>query len=262
MSFPLPRSTTRPAGGLAARHLSDLGRPPHRLRRRAEDRPVTLERMSGYLAVMAEAGLEPIAFHGRPSRGLRTRYRGSCLRAVHPEIDAAICFSDLVALGMLSGFAQAGRPAGLDFRVVGFDDIEECALAGRSSARFAATSRVRPAFRRGHADLAGSRRAASRHAPRPRATGRAPLEPWDMTCPDFPTRGLSPRRCSIARSRRRTRCAAGPPPAAAPGAASWWSAPAKPRPGWPRRWRPPGALRGARHHPLRPRPPLPGDRDR
>ena len=40
-----------------------------------------------------------------------------------------ICFSDLVALGMLSGFAQAGVRVGADIRLVGFDDIEECALS-------------------------------------------------------------------------------------------------------------------------------------
>ena len=40
-----------------------------------------------------------------------------------------ICFSDLVALGMLAGFAQAGVRVGHDVRLVGFDDIEECALA-------------------------------------------------------------------------------------------------------------------------------------
>ena len=51
------------------------------------------------------------------------------LAAEHPGIEAAICFSDLVALGMLAGLAQAGVRVGTDFRLVGFDDIEECALA-------------------------------------------------------------------------------------------------------------------------------------
>jgi LacI family transcriptional regulator len=46
----------------------------------------------------------------------------------HREIEAAVCFSDLVALGMLSGFAEHGVSVGTDFRLVGFDDIEECSL--------------------------------------------------------------------------------------------------------------------------------------
>jgi LacI family transcriptional regulator len=51
------------------------------------------------------------------------------LLAEHPHVDAAVCFNDLVALGLISGFARAGRPVGDAFRVVGFDDIEE---AGQS----------------------------------------------------------------------------------------------------------------------------------
>ena len=84
--------------------------------------------MSGYFAVMAEAGLEPIAFHGRPSRAFG-RDIALELARTHPELEAVICFSDLVALGMLAGFAQAGVRVGDDLRLVGFDDIEECALS-------------------------------------------------------------------------------------------------------------------------------------
>ena len=47
----------------------------------------------------------------------------------HPDVDAAICFNDLVALGMLAGCAQIGRAVGPGFRIVGFDDIEDCAQA-------------------------------------------------------------------------------------------------------------------------------------
>jgi LacI family transcriptional regulator len=47
----------------------------------------------------------------------------------HPDLDAVICFNDLVALGMLSGFLTVGRVVGRDIRVVGFDDIEECTMA-------------------------------------------------------------------------------------------------------------------------------------
>ena len=42
-------------------------------------------------------------------------------------MDAALCFSDLVALGLLTGCAERGRKVGQDLRIVGFDDIEECA---------------------------------------------------------------------------------------------------------------------------------------
>lgn len=114
-------------GRLAARHLVELGAKRIAFVGGLEDRPVTRERMSGYLAVMAEQGIAPATFHGRPSRAFG---RDMAIRLVRefPEIDAAISFSDLVALGMLSGFAQSGVTLGSDFRLVGFDDIEECAL--------------------------------------------------------------------------------------------------------------------------------------
>jgi LacI family transcriptional regulator len=89
------------------------------------DRPITTERLSGYLSVMRERGLEPLVLEGRATRAFGHE---SALRLCSEfrEVDAAISFNDLVALGMLSGFARFGRMPGKDFRLVGFDDIEEC----------------------------------------------------------------------------------------------------------------------------------------
>lgn len=114
-------------GWLAARHLIELGAKRIAFVGGLEDRLVTRERMSGYLKVMAEQDIAPETFHGRPSRAFG-RDIALKLARKSPGIDAAICFSDLVALGMLSGFAQCGVKLGSDFRLVGFDDIEECAL--------------------------------------------------------------------------------------------------------------------------------------
>ena len=81
-----------------------------------------------------------------PASGRATRAFGRAtaleLAQSHPQVDAAICFNDLVALGMLSGFAEQGRPVGRDFRIVGFDDIEDCAQAY-------------PALTSVHCDIAG-----------------------------------------------------------------------------------------------------------
>jgi LacI family transcriptional regulator len=88
--------------------------------------PVAQERMSGYLAAMAQIGSPPIIVPGRASRAFG-RETAIALTRDHPDVDAAICYNDLVALGMLSGFAELGRPVGREFRLVGFDDIEECA---------------------------------------------------------------------------------------------------------------------------------------
>jgi LacI family transcriptional regulator len=118
------------AGGslMAAEHLLALGARRIAFVGGVADRPVTAERMSGYLEVTRREGIPPLVLHDRPSRAFG---RDAALRlaAEHPEVDAAICFSDLVALGMLAGFAQAGVEVGTRMRVCGFDDIEEAALA-------------------------------------------------------------------------------------------------------------------------------------
>jgi LacI family transcriptional regulator, galactose operon repressor len=124
--FPFASLDYARGGRLATRHLVETGSRNIAFVGGVEGWPITEERTSGYLAVMAAARLAPFTLHGRASRGFG---REAALRLArqHPEIDAAICFNDLVALGMMSGFAEIGRRLGEDFRLIGFDDIEECA---------------------------------------------------------------------------------------------------------------------------------------
>jgi len=90
------------------------------------ERSITAERMGGYRDVLSAQGIAPLALHGRATRafGMEVAAR---LIADHPDVDAAIAFNDLVALGLLAGFAKAGRVVGREFGLVGFDDIEDCA---------------------------------------------------------------------------------------------------------------------------------------
>ncbi|SDF01634.1 LacI family DNA-binding transcriptional regulator [Limimaricola pyoseonensis] len=125
--FPFASLDYGEGGRLATRHLVEAGARNIAFVGGLEDRPITLERMAGYADVMAAEGRAPRVFPGRPSRGFGRELALELARA-HPEIDAAVCFSDLVALGMLSGFAEAGVALGETFRLVGFDDIEECSL--------------------------------------------------------------------------------------------------------------------------------------
>jgi LacI family transcriptional regulator len=125
--FPFASPDYETGGRLATRHLAVLGARRIAFVGGLPDRPVTRERMTGYRKVMGEEGFDPVAFHGRPSRAFG-REAALTIARRHPDLEAAICFSDLVALGMLSGFAEAGIRLGIDFRLVGFDDIEECAL--------------------------------------------------------------------------------------------------------------------------------------
>lgn len=92
-----------------------------------EGLPITQERMSGYLNEMARRGLQTVILHGPSTRAFGRKTVRHLLEN-HPNIEAAICFNDLVALGMHSGLAVEGRTLGKNFFLVGFDDIEEAQL--------------------------------------------------------------------------------------------------------------------------------------
>ncbi len=116
-----------PAGGrMATDHLLAKGAKRIAFIGGVAGRAVARERMSGYLAALAEAGMQPLILPGRASRAFG-REAAHSLTHEHPGVDAAICFNDLVAMGVLSGFAELGRPVGPEFRLMGFDDIEDCA---------------------------------------------------------------------------------------------------------------------------------------
>ncbi len=123
--FPFAAPDFARGSRLAALHLVLRGAKRIAFAGGVEGRPVTMERMAGYRDVMAETGQRPLVLSGRASRDFGRRVARE-LAHNHPDVDAVICFNDLVALGILSGAAELGRKVGPDFRVVGFDDIEEC----------------------------------------------------------------------------------------------------------------------------------------
>ncbi|MFK7791295.1 MAG: LacI family DNA-binding transcriptional regulator [Devosiaceae bacterium] len=125
----LPFASLDYAGGsaLAAQHLVDQGAKRIAFLGGLPDRPITVERMEGYALVLAENAMQPLHIPGRPSRALGRSIARSISHS-HPDVDAAVCFSDLVAIGALSGFAESGVKVGEEFLLVGFDDIEECSL--------------------------------------------------------------------------------------------------------------------------------------
>jgi LacI family transcriptional regulator len=73
-------------------------------------------------------GLEPIIMTGKASREFG-RSAARQLFSGTSGVDAAVCFNDLVALGMVSGCHEVGWRVGKDFLIMGFDDIEEVAQA-------------------------------------------------------------------------------------------------------------------------------------
>lgn len=91
-----------------------------------DGRAVTQLRMSGYLAALAARGLTPLHLPGRPGRDFG-REAARRLALDHPTVDAVLCFNDLTALGLLTGCTELGRSVGPSLKIVGFDDIEDCA---------------------------------------------------------------------------------------------------------------------------------------
>jgi LacI family transcriptional regulator len=124
--FPFAAPDYLAGSKLATRHLFDSGARRIAFVGGLEGRSVTQERREGYFEVLSQHGLEPLTLAGRASRAFGREVAHKITRE-HPLVDSAVCFNDLVALGMLTGFAELGRRVGEDFRIVGFDDIEDCA---------------------------------------------------------------------------------------------------------------------------------------
>ena len=45
-----------------------------------------------------------------------------------PNVDGIVCFSDVVAFGVLDAIADLGHTVGSDVRVIGFDDVHDAGL--------------------------------------------------------------------------------------------------------------------------------------
>ena len=85
------------------------------------------ERLAGYSLALREAGLP---FEESLVIETMTNYSGggaagSQLLSLHEPATAALCYNDVVAIGLVRAFTEAGISVGRDFAVIGFDDIEE-----------------------------------------------------------------------------------------------------------------------------------------
>ncbi|WMS41374.1 LacI family DNA-binding transcriptional regulator [Acuticoccus sp. MNP-M23] len=88
------------------------------------------DRLGGYGRALEEAGLAfdaSIVVDGPATREFGMAAIGQLL-AADGTITACVCFNDVVAFGVMLGLRRAGREAGADFSVVGFDDIAEASL--------------------------------------------------------------------------------------------------------------------------------------
>ncbi len=118
-------------GGMkaAVRHLAALGHRRIAFLTGGNAHSAYAERLAGFKAGMAEAGLRDDLV---VSISLTQPDAIDAARALVTMADgptAAICFNDVVGLGLSSGLSDLGVEVGRDFSIVGFDNVPEASLA-------------------------------------------------------------------------------------------------------------------------------------
>ncbi|MCT8989775.1 LacI family transcriptional regulator [Chelativorans sp. SCAU2101] len=117
--------------GLATNHLIALGHTRIAMIGGTDQTSTGRDRYQGYVAAMQKAGLEVKPEWRFP--GPRTKQAGfevaGAFLALKDKPTAAVCWNDLVAIGLMNGIARAGLTPGVDISVTGYDDLEEAAIA-------------------------------------------------------------------------------------------------------------------------------------
>ncbi|MGV6849712.1 MAG: LacI family DNA-binding transcriptional regulator [Marinibacterium sp.] len=117
------------ATATATAHLIDLGHRCIAFLGGTDLSWVRQERIAGYQRVMTQNGLGPgIVWPSADSKIAGLAATEDLLRA-HPAVTALVCKSDMVALGACLGAVRAGLQLGRDLSVVGFDDVQDAAVA-------------------------------------------------------------------------------------------------------------------------------------
>jgi len=114
----------------AVRHLLSLG---HRNLVFVGGSPVTSpwrDRTGGFVAALREAGLPagPEMLYPAETSIAAGAAMAREILAASPRPTAALCYTDIVALGLMMGLENEGVRPGRDFGVVGFDNLDEAAL--------------------------------------------------------------------------------------------------------------------------------------
>lgn len=117
--------------GLATNHLIALGHTRIAMIGGSDKTSTGRDRYRGYREAMDRAGLDER--RGWRIQGPRTKAAGfeaaSQFLALRERPTAAVCWNDLVAIGLMSGIARAGLRPGIDISVTGYDDLEEASIA-------------------------------------------------------------------------------------------------------------------------------------
>lgn len=117
------------ATDLATKHLIDLGHTNIAYLGGVAHSNVRIERIKGYETAMAKAGIERTiiwACYDDKVSGLNAMFE---LQKAHPDVTGIVCNGDMVAIGVCSAIGRLGMTPGKEISVVGFDDIQEAAIA-------------------------------------------------------------------------------------------------------------------------------------
>ncbi|MEM6760455.1 MAG: LacI family DNA-binding transcriptional regulator [Pseudomonadota bacterium] len=117
------------ATGLATQHLIELGHT--RLAYLGGDEMTTVrrDRISGFERSLKAAGLRDAVVWPCADNKLAGLEATLRLIDTHRDISALVCNGDMVALGACSALQRLGKTPGRDISVIGFDDIQDAAVA-------------------------------------------------------------------------------------------------------------------------------------
>ncbi|HEV7415863.1 MAG TPA: LacI family DNA-binding transcriptional regulator [Tianweitania sediminis] len=117
--------------GLATDHLIALGHRRIAMVGGTDQTSTGRDRYRGYVAAMEKAGI--VVDPNWRVAGPRTKQGGfeaaPRFLAIADRPTAAVCWNDLVAIGLMNGIARAGLTPGVEISVTGYDDLEEAAIA-------------------------------------------------------------------------------------------------------------------------------------
>ena len=114
-------SATAYLAGLGHRKIAYLGGTKTTL--------VRTQRISGYKGELEARGLGPSLIWSCEDSKLAGLEAVIALRNAHPEVTAIVCNGDWVALGACLGLIRMGLTPGKEVSVIGFDDIQDAAVA-------------------------------------------------------------------------------------------------------------------------------------
>ncbi|MHA6326112.1 LacI family DNA-binding transcriptional regulator [Roseivivax sp. CAU 1753] len=117
------------ATATATGYLADLGHRRIAYLGGTDMTPVRRERIEGYQQVVASRGLGPELVWTCEDNKLAGLEAMLALHRDHPDITAVVCNGDMVALGASLALLRSGLTPGHDVSIIGFDDIQDAAVA-------------------------------------------------------------------------------------------------------------------------------------